>query len=125
MLIKVWRKFGAFRWHSSPSRRLRREVGVIHSDWALLIERLEDRTLLAATGSLDSKFGQDGRVTTDFGRGETATSMAIDPRNGKIVVAGLSEDGSHHELALARYNADGSLDASFASGGIAQGCRRP
>jgi uncharacterized delta-60 repeat protein len=53
-----------------------------------------------------------GRATTDFGAYETGSNVALRP-DGKIVVAGSS--GS--ELALARYNPDGSLDTSFGTGG--------
>src|SRR6266704_1485635 len=80
-----------------------------------------------ADGSLDATFGTDGRVVTDFSAGggifannDGATSAALQS-DGKIIVAGAST----HELtfldfAMARYNPDGSLDASFANGGRAE-----
>jgi uncharacterized delta-60 repeat protein len=50
-------------------------------------------------GSLDTSFGDDGKVTTDFGRTvDQAFALAIQ-RNGKIALAG-SADG---DFALARY----------------------
>ncbi len=68
-----------------------------------------------ASGSLDTTFGTDGRITTPVGGGEggVASALAIQP-DGRIVVAGSYSGG----FALARYDADGSLDASFGSGGI-------
>jgi uncharacterized delta-60 repeat protein len=66
-----------------------------------------------ADGSLDASFGGGGRVTTDFGSSDAASALAIQS-DGKIVVAGRGGGG---DFALARYNADGSLDASFGSGG--------
>jgi uncharacterized delta-60 repeat protein len=71
-----------------------------------------------ADGSLDTSFGTGGKVFTDFGGSEDfAFGLVLQP-DGKIVVAGVSSPtGGLSELALARYNTDGSLDTSFGSGG--------
>ena len=70
-----------------------------------------------ADGSLDTGFGSAGTVSTDFfGTENVATSVVIQP-DGRIVVAGNAHDGVGRRFALARYNADGSLDASFGTGG--------
>ena len=68
---------------------------------------------LLPNGTLDSSFDGDGKVTADFGRviGDTALDVAIQPADGKIVVGGIG--GASSDFALARYNADGSLDSSF------------
>ena len=77
-------------------------------------------------GSLDTSFGNGGKVTTEFGptgdrQNDQAQALALQS-DGKIVVAGYSstkkpgEDAST-DFALARYNADGSLDASFGTDG--------
>jgi uncharacterized delta-60 repeat protein len=63
-------------------------------------------------GSLDPSFGAGGKVTTDFGGTEQGFGLALGP-GGTVTLAGSS--GS--DFALARYNADGSLDASFGTGG--------
>lgn len=64
-------------------------------------------------GSLDATFDGDGKVVTSIGSySEVATSVAIQP-NGKIVVAGYTAVGSYADFAVLRYNADGSLDATF------------
>ncbi len=68
---------------------------------------------VAAPGDLDPSFGSSGKVTTDFGGSDAASAVAIQP-DGRIVTAGRSGSG---DFALARYNADGSLDPSFGSGG--------
>jgi uncharacterized delta-60 repeat protein len=66
----------------------------------------------------DPTFGHDGKVFTNFsvtnGKGSTdnATAVAVQP-DGKIVVLGSNNDG----FALARYNADGSLDTTFSGDG--------
>jgi uncharacterized delta-60 repeat protein len=77
---------------------------------------------LDADGSLDQTFGTDGIETTDFeGFQDVAQGVAIDPE-GKIVVVGSesTESGSgHRDWAIARYDADGRPDPSFAEGGKA------
>ncbi len=68
-------------------------------------------------GTLDATFDSDGKVTTPIGSGDdVAYAMAIDS-GGKIVVAGYSNNGSNDDFALARYNSDGTLDATFDSDG--------
>jgi uncharacterized delta-60 repeat protein len=54
-------------------------------------------------GPLDSAFGTNGTVTTDFGRGSNdyGFTLAIQPKDGRLVVAG-SWSG---RVALARYHA--------------------
>lgn len=70
-------------------------------------------------GSLDSSFGGVGFVTTSFtSEFDVAQAGLIQP-DGKIVVAGVANASSPstQDFALARYNADGSLDGSFGVGG--------
>jgi uncharacterized delta-60 repeat protein len=73
---------------------------------------------LTATGGLDSSFGTGGKVTTDFSKGpDQAFAVAIQS-DGKIVVAGSARTSStEYDFALARYNANGSLDTTFGSRG--------
>lgn len=64
-------------------------------------------------GSLDSSFGSDGIVTTDFvGTHDIGKSVSIQS-DGKIVVAGIANLGNDNNFAVVRYNMDGSLDSSF------------
>ncbi|MCF6203041.1 MAG: DUF4347 domain-containing protein, partial [Methylococcaceae bacterium] len=66
-------------------------------------------------GSLDTSFDTDGIVTTDIGSGlEKGESVTVQA-DGRILVAGYTGGG---DFALMRYNTNGSLDASFGSGGI-------
>jgi uncharacterized delta-60 repeat protein len=75
------------------------------------------------SGSLDQSFGNAGIVTLHFtGTGSTASyddAIAIALQSdGKIVLAGTTNGTSgNNDIALARYNANGSLDTSFGSGG--------
>lgn len=70
-------------------------------------------------GNLDASFGTGGIVTTNTTPlAERALAGALQP-DGKIVVAGWgnSFDGQIN-FTVVRYNTDGSLDASFGTGGI-------
>lgn len=71
-------------------------------------------------GGLDASFGSGGRVATAFGNGarsDEAQAVLVQP-DGRILVAGASDQGTTgYDFALARYHADGTLDASFGSGG--------
>jgi uncharacterized delta-60 repeat protein len=66
-------------------------------------------------GSLDSTFGTDGRVRTDLGTTIDAASDVVVQPDGKLVAAGLSA----FNFAVVRYNSDGSVDTSFGVGGVA------
>ena len=71
-------------------------------------------------GTLDSSFGVGGKVTTDFGLTDQASSVVVQP-DGKIIVAGgtyATFPAGGGQFALARYNSDGSLDTSFGVGGL-------
>jgi uncharacterized delta-60 repeat protein len=73
-------------------------------------------------GSLDTSFGTGGFVSGPFGVNSTASAAALypsgTPNAGEIVVAGQVGDqaGTSH-VALARYTANGALDATFGTGG--------
>ena len=69
-----------------------------------------------SSGRLDTSFGVNGKVTTDFGFYSNSSEIGyavIQQNDGKIVVAGQSNSN----FALARYNSDGSLDVSFGGNG--------
>jgi uncharacterized delta-60 repeat protein len=65
------------------------------------------------SGSLDQTFGTGGKVTTDFGRTSSAAFAVALQADGRIVAAGATRGG----IALARYDAHGSLDPTFGDGG--------
>jgi uncharacterized delta-60 repeat protein len=73
---------------------------------------------LRKDGSLDNRFGANGRVTLAAGDMGIASANAVAFQNNKIVVAGYAYDESGSEFALARLNADGGLDGTFGDGGI-------
>ena len=59
-------------------------------------------------GSLDTTFGGTGKVTTAVGVVDGAASVAIQT-DGKIVAAGVSNDGTSYEFAVVRYSTCGVL----------------
>jgi uncharacterized delta-60 repeat protein len=73
-------------------------------------------------GSLDNSFGTGGQVVTqvsDANHGNEAYAVKIQS-DGKIILVGYSKFGSLYmsDIALVRYNADGTIDNSFGTNGI-------
>ena len=67
-------------------------------------------------GSPDIDFSLDGKVNTGFGAGhDRGYALCVD--GTQVLVAGTSHNGVNDDAALLRYNADGSLDNTFGSGG--------
>jgi uncharacterized delta-60 repeat protein len=82
----------------------------------LRFERLEDRLLLTA-GMLDPTFGDGGRLLAsplNPNFGDNAKSVAVQP-DGRVIVAGYTG----FDLAVVRFQPDGTHDASFGSNGVA------
>ena len=74
-------------------------------------------TRLNGDGSIDTSFGDAGRVATDFGGGfDEAHAIGL-LSDGRILVVGTATSGGTRNFALARYLADGSLDSTFGMGG--------
>ncbi|WP_161624873.1 hypothetical protein [Streptomyces spectabilis] len=71
-------------------------------------------------GALDTGFSGDGKVTTNFGGPLNTLAVArsvIEAGDGKILVGGFTGGEQIADLALARYNSDGTLDSSFGGDG--------
>jgi uncharacterized delta-60 repeat protein len=78
------------------------------SNWDFALFRLN------SNGSFDTSFDGDGGTTTAIGASnDEGYSAILQPDDGKIVVGGLSWNGSNWDFALVRYNANGSLDTTF------------
>jgi uncharacterized delta-60 repeat protein len=69
----------------------------------------------AQAGTLDLTFGTNGKVTTDFGGTDDRGYAVAIQSDGKIIVAGTNGASPNENIALARYNVNGSLDFSFGS----------
>ena len=71
-----------------------------------------------SNGSLDTSFGTNGMVITNFEGNDIAKSVAIQS-DGKILVTGINATGvGSSKFALFRYNPNGSLDTTFDFDGI-------
>ena len=71
-----------------------------------------------SNGRIDSSFGTNGVETTPIGTSASAATVAI-RSDGTIIAAGTSNDGMHARFTVACYNANGSVNASFGTGGVA------
>jgi uncharacterized delta-60 repeat protein len=71
-------------------------------------------------GALDPSFDGDGLATADFGLIEAGRSVIV-LADGRLVVAGSRgpTNDDPGDFALVRFMADGSLDTTFGSGGLA------
>lgn len=72
----------------------------------------------AQPGTLDVSFGTGGIVQTNIGAGNDRGFSVVQQADGKLLVAGFSNNGTNNDFALIRYNIDGSLDPGFGLGGI-------
>jgi uncharacterized delta-60 repeat protein len=109
--------------HPTTRSLIRRRVhGLLHPLVAVLLAMAllfscPSSAAFAAGGDLDPTFDGDGKLTTNLGLNTSqAQAMAIQS-DGKIVVAGYASNGVNYDVALARYNTDGSLDTTFSADG--------
>ncbi len=68
-------------------------------------------------GDFDQNFSDAGAAITSIFASDNASATAIQP-DGKIVVVGISTEGSAAAATVYRYNTDGTLDTTFDSDGI-------
>ena len=73
-----------------------------------------------SNGTLDTSFNSIGYVTHNNAAGgnDAGRSIAIDSY-GRILVDGYSDNGSNYDMAIWRYNSNGTLDTSFNGTGYA------
>lgn len=72
---------------------------------------------LASIGGLDTSFHTNGYHHINFGNDSFARAVAIQD-DGKIVVVGFVEFTSDVDIAVARFNTNGTLDTTFSSDGM-------
>jgi uncharacterized delta-60 repeat protein len=72
-----------------------------------------------SAGSLDNGFGKAGLVVTTVGNASYATgNAALLQADGKIVAAGSAFQNVGTDVALLRFNTDGSADTGFGTSGV-------
>jgi uncharacterized delta-60 repeat protein len=90
-----------------------RQNGTTEGDYDIYVARYN------ADGTLDASFGSGGVAVTAIGGGwDLAGSVLLQP-DGKIVACGGGWNGTKYRFVAVRYNANGTHDQSFGSGGIA------
>src|SRR5262245_1892362 len=78
------------------------------------VERLEDRTTPSTGGILDPTFGSGGQVISSFSNHYDRPDAVIAQPDGKLLVAGVTlASRTGYDFLVARYNLDGTQDASF------------
>jgi len=68
-------------------------------------------------GSLDTNFGSNGRVSTDFSLTSNTAHSVILQEDGKIILGGFLGTTPNHDYAIARYDTLGNLDVTFGNDG--------
>jgi uncharacterized delta-60 repeat protein len=71
----------------------------------------------STNGTLDTSFADDGRQTTNFRAFDQANGVALQANNKVVAVGGTGSGLVSDDFALARYNANGTLDTSFSGDG--------
>ena len=72
---------------------------------------------LTTNGILDTTFNTNGMAIYDGGNGYDSGLRLTIQNDGKILVTGSSHNGSDHDILVARFNADGTLDTAFGTNG--------
>jgi uncharacterized delta-60 repeat protein len=101
-----------------------KDVSIQEDGKIILVGWVETRELkfavarFSSDGTADTSFSGNGRVTINFDPAfEEANAVAVQPGDGKILIAGTS--GANARFAVARFNPDGTLDPSFSGDGKA------
>ncbi|GAC1405491.1 MAG: hypothetical protein NVSMB64_10430 [Candidatus Velthaea sp.] len=69
------------------------------------------------SGALDASFGTGGVVRTIFTTAINTPAAVVIAADGRIVVAGNASDATGTSFAIARFQSNGALDASFGNNG--------
>ncbi|MBK8492059.1 MAG: hypothetical protein IPL49_14535 [Saprospirales bacterium] len=69
-------------------------------------------------GTLDSSFGNGGKVKTTVGGVSDRGRVVVVQPDGKILVGGTSTIAGSDDFAVVRYKSDGTLDPTFGNNGI-------
>ncbi len=81
----------------------------------------QDNSLIRynSDGTLDITFGVGGKVQNSVGVADGGINSIKLQADGKIVASGISTNSSFsRDFAITRYNTNGTLDATFGTGGI-------
>jgi len=99
-----------------PSRPATYTIEVTVTDSTNLASNVLSATFDGFDKTIDQTFGNKGAVLFDMDFNEEGRGIAVQP-DGKIIVVGYGDNGTGNNVLLLRYNVDGTLDSSFATGG--------
>jgi uncharacterized delta-60 repeat protein len=112
---------------SFGSGSIGRGVAVQSDGKIVVVGQASDTTGTGTLGLIVERFNSNGTLDTSFGSGGVARTLTAQfgagyavaiQSDGKIVAAGQANaPGGGTEVAVARFNTNGSLDTSFGSGG--------
>ena len=68
-------------------------------------------------GALDSQFGSGGFAYYDGGGNDRGLGLVLQG-DGKMVATGFTQNGSHRDLLLLRYDLNGTVDPTFGNEGV-------
>lgn len=89
-------------------------VALSGSDEQMFAARLD------SDGFIDEAFGDDGFFISDYGtESNSCNAMAVQD-NGKIILAGRTNQGNFSQLLFCRLNSDGTLDTDFGTNGYTE-----
>jgi uncharacterized delta-60 repeat protein len=95
---------------------------MVQSDGRILLAGTSNDDVALArltTGfTLDNSLDGDGRLTTNVANADEGRAVAVQA-DGRILVAGPAVPGANSDLALVRYNTNGTLDTTFGTAGKA------
>lgn len=69
-------------------------------------------------GTLDDSFGVGGKVSTDIGTSHDIGNSLFRLQDGEFIIAGVTENGSGNDFAIAWYTSEGTLDTSVKGTGF-------
>src|SRR5688572_21203171 len=109
-----------FWYDAAQTVRVQPDGKIVVGGWITDTDNNGDRGFFLArfhpTGALDASFGTNGKIIGPVNSGEmVGNDIALQP-DGKIISIGYSF--SSYGFAVHRYNANGTLDASFGAGGV-------
>jgi len=111
---KLTTKVGVVSWADTVA--VQRDGKIVVAGWSGTITTNRFTTArYLRRGILDRSFGSRGIVRTSFGGTSVVLDLALQ-RDGKILAVGYAS-ADQNNIALARYNRDGSLDRSFGRDG--------
>jgi uncharacterized delta-60 repeat protein len=118
---------------------VRLQIGDVGADAFTVFQQADGKLVLAGTGSApggvtndflvvrlnangiaDSTFSGDGIASADLAEGDDWAYAAVQQPDRKLVLAGFAVPGNQgSDIALARFNANGTVDRSFGDSGWA------